>query len=433
VVDSSKYEALTGLYGSGYDQELDTLNQQYWTYETPGETISETPGNATQDRADDGAALMEGSLILDGRYRILRLLYQRPRLNLYLARRVVPGIGGIACRNEPLVAIRELVLTGLHAQVRSQIEAAAFEEFVSPIVLSAPRLPAGGDRVRVEGSRHYLVMQLQSSRSERHTGVVTLEELLLQHQWWPSWLSKELALSWGTQLGRIVARLHRLNVVLGDLGPATVLVDDEGRANWAPVLLVSWPPAPQFWRESASGPSAFDIYNSVFPVEASFERNAFAAPEMLKGICDRRSDVYSLGAILYLMLTRSAPVAPAYRLRAAPLPGGRERREDMIRYGDTGRRPVYHPASERVVGDYNNRGQELIAPRALNSQISPELERVLLRALALDPAQRYDTVFDLVEALEEQEAIETAMIAAHKQALLMRAKERLGLARLYRR
>ncbi len=432
-MDSSKYEAPTDLCAGGYDQELDTLNQQYWTYETPDETGGETPGNATQDRADDGAALREGALILDGRYRIMRLLYQRPRLNLYLAKRVVPGLGGVACRNEPLVAIRELVLTGLHAQVRSQIEAAAFEEFVSPIVLSAPRLPGMGDRVRVEGSRHYLVMQLQSSRSERRTAVVTLEELLLQHQWWPSWLSKELALSWGAQLGRIIARLHRLNVVLGDLGPATVLVDDEGRATWAPLLLVSWPPAPQFWRERARGPSVFDIYHSVFPAGASCERNAFAAPEMLRGICDRRSDVYSLGAILYLMLTRRAPVAPAYRLHAAPLPGGRERGEDMTGYGETGRRPAYHAGSERVASDYTNRGQELITPRALNSQISPELERVLLRALALDPAQRYDSVFELVEALEEQEAIETAMLAAHKQALLMRAKERSGLARLYRR
>jgi hypothetical protein len=433
VVDSSKYKAITGLNSGGCDQELDALNQHYWTYATQDAAVSDRPISTPPDQSDDGATLAEGSLILDGRYRILHLLYQRPRLNLYLAKRVVPGMGGIAQRHEPMVAIRELVLTGLHAQVRSQIEAAAFEEFVSPIVLSTPRLPTVGDRVRVEGSRHYLVMQLQSNRGERHSGVVTLEELLLRHQRWPSWLSKELALSWGTQLCRIVARLHRLHVVLSDLNPATVLVDDEGKAYWAPALLISWPPAPQFWRESATGPCVLDIYNSVFPVEASFEQNAFAAPEMLRGICDRRSDVYSLGAILYLMLTRYAPVAPAYRLRAAKRSGEREQREDGMLHGNPGRTPLRYAAGERVGSDYNNRSQELIAPRVLNSQISPELERVLLRALALDPAQRYGSVFELVEALEEQEAVEAAVLAMHKQALLARAKERLGFARLHRR
>src|SRR5579859_2110455 len=106
--------------------------------------------------------LANGSCILNGQYRIMRLLYQRPRLNLYLGRRCA-GSG----KQEPLVAVRELVLTGLSAQVSAQIEAAAFEEFVSPTVIGSPRLSSSGDRASTEGERHYLVIQLDESAKTR--------------------------------------------------------------------------------------------------------------------------------------------------------------------------------------------------------------------------------------------------------------------------
>ena len=87
--------------------------------------------------ADTGVLVEEGKVILEGRYRIVQLLYRRPRLNLYLGRRLPaqqrsgkePGNGE---RAEPLVAIRELVLDGLPQSVQAQIEAAAFEEFIPP-------------------------------------------------------------------------------------------------------------------------------------------------------------------------------------------------------------------------------------------------------------------------------------------------------------
>src|SRR6266567_1331457 len=83
------------------------------------------------------------STILSGRYRLMQILHQRPRLNLYLGRRVHPPSSlhhGIQHHSgqEPLVAIRELILTGLSPQLRIQIEWAASEEFISPIVLGSP-------------------------------------------------------------------------------------------------------------------------------------------------------------------------------------------------------------------------------------------------------------------------------------------------------
>ena len=329
------------------------------------------------NEADDGA-LPAGTSILDGQYRLLELLHQRPRVNLYLGRRLprtdIPGTKRQAEAQESLVVIRELVLAGLPRPLQKQVEQAAFEEFVSPALFGSLRLPGAGDRVRVEGERHYLVMQLRGAHGGKNGSgeakelpivAITLAELLLNRRQWPLWLATETALNWGVQLCRIVARLHRLGLILGDLDLNTVVVDENGPAEWPPVLLVSWPPAPQFWCVSSTQTDKIALWSHVFPLATPFPDNAFAAPETLEGKCDERTDVYSLGAILYLLLTRYAPVAAQQRRHA-----------DSI---------------------------ELIPPRLFNAQIPVSLEQVLLCALSLEPAQRYPTVFALIEALERMD------------------------------
>ena len=319
------------------------------------------------------APLPMGTTILAGQYRLLELLHERPRVNLYLGRRL-PRTDGTKQQleaQESLVVIRELVLVGLPQQVQKQVEQAAFEEFVSPAMFGSLRLPGAGDRVRVDGERHYLVMQLRGAHSGKNgngvekgrpTVAITLAELLLNRRQWPFWLDTETALGWGVQLCRIVARLHRLGLVLGDLDPNTVLVDEGSPAEWSPVLLVSWPPAPQFWRVPTVQSNLLATWSQIFPIATELSTSAFAAPETLAGRCDERSDVYSSGAILYLLLTRYAPVAARHR-------------QD----------------SDRM---------ELIPPRLFNAQIPVALEQVLLCALSLEPAQRYPTVFAFIEALE---------------------------------
>jgi hypothetical protein len=260
--------------------------------------------------ADIEAVVEEGKVILEGRYRIVQLLYRRPRLNLYLGRRLPAQQmsekeSGNGERAEPLVAIRELVLDGLPLPVQAQIEAAAFEEFVSPVTSGSARLPVDGDRVWVEGERHYLVKQLYDQKKALQSGVLTLDELLLTRKEWPAWLGIETALNRGTQLCRIVARLHRLHMLPGYLDPTTILVSDTEDAPWAPVLLPSWPPPLEFW------PSAdiAALSQNVFPPGDLPGDNAFIAPELLSGSYDERSDVYALGAILYLLLSHYAPSA----------------------------------------------------------------------------------------------------------------------------
>lgn len=289
--------------------------------------------------------LPEGSIVMQGRYRLVQLLQHRPRLHLYLAQRLT---------DQSLVAVRELVLAGLSPELRRQIERAAFEEFASPLVLGSPHLPGAGDRACIENERHYLVMQLRPARGQRAAIAVTLAGLLLQQPRWPSWLDIGTTVEGVRRLSRVVARLHRMGAVLGDLNPGTVLVDAESAAEWAPVMLISWPPPSQFWSTSDSSNRA--LPGQVFPIAQSSPGNAFAAPETLNGMYDERSDVYSLGAILYLLLTRYTPATASLR--------------------------------------------ELLPPHLFNYRISAELEQVVMRALSLDAANRYPSVYALLEALE---------------------------------
>ncbi|WP_151727043.1 hypothetical protein [Thermogemmatispora aurantia] len=340
-----------------------------------------------EERELRGAALPEGSIILGGRYRLIRLLHERPRVHLYLARRLSGRRERIQYSEEPepLVAVRELLLGGLSARERMQIERAAYEEFASFTLLASPRLPEAGDRLRVEGDRHYLVQQLIGLRQARELEVMTLADLLLADGRWPAWLDLEVALSWSIQLARLVARLHRLGCVLGDLDPATVLIDAEGRAPWSPTLLVSWPPPPVFWQATVGTPQlAVEHYRQLFPSPAPSAANPFVAPEVFSGQCDERSDVYSLGALLYLLCTHYAPITATHRQLAEIL--------DCEEMGAE----VPDPLEPLPVPE----GLALVPPHLLNVHLPLAIEDILLRALALDPEQRYPSAFALVEELE---------------------------------
>lgn len=94
---------------------------------------------------------------------------------------------------------------------------------------------------------------------------------------------------------------------------------------------------------------------------------AYAAPEHAEGRpSDHRADIYSLGCVLYEMLTERPPFAGDLRV-------------------DT----LFLHASEPP-----------LPPRLLNPRISTSLERVILKCLEKDPADRYQTYGELIRVLE---------------------------------
>jgi hypothetical protein len=90
---------------------------------------------------------------------------------------------------------------------------------------------------------------------------------------------------------------------------------------------------------------------------------------------DRRSDVYSLGATIYFMVTRHAPFEAE---------GAMETLMKVVK-------------------------EEVAAPRRINPAVSPALEAILLKCLERDSARRYPTVADLAADLRRLSAGETVL------------------------
>lgn len=344
------------------------------------------------------APLPIGTLICDERYRLLQLLHKRPRVHLYLARRLRP-LPGMMPASPSLVVIRELLLDGLTQEARRGVVRSAFEEFAAPQFFGSPHLAGVGDHVHIEEGRHYLVMQPRPARGRGLAFAQPLSEVLAGHPQGSAWPNLPTALLLATRLCQTVARLHRARTFLGELTPEMLLVDRSSGSSWSPLLLASWPPALSFWPESATQ-EAQRLYAQTFPFseqagpEAGDER-PFAAPEIFEGRCDERSDVYALGALLYLLLTGCAPATASARLRAIstqPARNVRKERQTSRRSRKTGTSSQTDTPKEPDLA--------LILPCRLNTRISPLLEQILLRALDLDPQQRFASAQDLAEALE---------------------------------
>jgi serine/threonine-protein kinase len=107
------------------------------------------------------------------------------------------------------------------------------------------------------------------------------------------------------------------------------------------------------------------------------------APEQVKGSRgDERTDIYSLGAILYEMATGEPPFA-----------------------GDS----PYVIMNARVTGDPQ-------APRKINPNLTPVLEEIILHAMERDPKRRYQTALEMRIELENYEAVVMTSRHARLQA-----------------
>ena len=92
----------------------------------------------------------------------------------------------------------------------------------------------------------------------------------------------------------------------------------------------------------------------------------YIAPEILEGNVDERSEVYSVGILLYEMLTGSVP---------------------------------FDGPSDKICLDHWK--TQPMAPSFLNPSIPLSVERVILGALEKDPRSRYQTVEDLLCAFQK--------------------------------
>ena len=99
----------------------------------------------------------------------------------------------------------------------------------------------------------------------------------------------------------------------------------------------------------------------------------YMAPEQVKGSRgDNRTDIYSLGAILYEMTTGEVPFG-----------------------GDS----PYVIMNSRVTGDP-------VAPRKINPKLTPVIEEIILHAMERDPKRRYQSAAEMKRELDDYETVQ---------------------------
>jgi eukaryotic-like serine/threonine-protein kinase len=185
----------------------------------------------------------------------------------------------------------------------------------------------------------FLVMEYVSGR--------TLAERLVSGA-----LPEKEVIALGMQIVAAIEEAHERGIVHRDLKPANIAITARGQAK---VL--------DFGLAKLLRPDDELTTDHLTDSQAAAGTLPYMSPEQLLGEpVDARGDVYSIGVVLYEMVT-------GRRAFSGDLPS---RVIDAILHGP------------------------LVPPRALDSRISPELERIILKCLDKDPEHRYQSARELL-------------------------------------
>ena len=195
-------------------------------------------------------------------------------------------------------------------------------------------------------SRPYLVMEFLEGR--------TLAEVLSKRKK----LSEGEAVAYASNICDALEYLHLNGIAHRDLKPQNIMVCSDGSLRLFDFGIARVERARRL------------TFVGLTPALGTPD---YISPEQVRGKRgDHRSDIYSLGAILYEMVTGATPFE--------------------------GESP-YVVMNARVTGDPE-------APRKINPELNPALEEVILHAMERDPRKRYPSAVEMKRDLENLDKVE---------------------------
>ena len=291
-----------------------------------------TPVYQRQDSAGTGAELEPGQ-VLDDRYEIVELVSRSGMASIFKARDL---------NSDALLAIKVPHMqfeSDMATFTRFQREEEIAQHLNHPYILKV--IPTERPK-----SRPYLIMEFLEGR--------TLDKIMAETRPLPEAEAARIT----SLICDALAHMHQRNVVHRDLKPQNIMVCQDGSIR---IIDFGIAKASRMRRLTFAGYS---------PMMGTPD---YMAPEQVNGRRgDLRSDIYSLGAILYEMTAGKVPFE--------------------------GESP-YVTMNMRTTGDP-------IAPRKINEKISPVMEEIILHALARDPDQRYASATQMKAELENYNLVE---------------------------
>ena len=162
-----------------------------------------------------------------------------------------------------------------------------------------------------------------------------------------------------TQIARALSHAHGKGIVHRDIKPQNIMICMDGSVKVADFGIA--------YLENAQAAENDTAVGSVH----------YISPEQAKGLpVDARSDIYSLGIVMYEMLT--------------------------------GRQPYIGETAETIA--LQHIGGTALRPREVNPDIPEALERIVMKAMHPDITQRYQTADELLRDLDEYRLSQTGLL-----------------------